>query len=148
MKLDIVFQSTKKGIDINDLEKITQIVEDKFNLESPSVSLVFNTKAQIQKLNKAWRQKDKPTDVLSFSALEGGEFPAADGRFLGEIFICLDIAESQAKEYKNTFQQEVNKLFIHGMVHLLGYDHEDDDEYLEMQQIEDEIAEAFYHKSF
>ncbi|HMD69527.1 MAG TPA: rRNA maturation RNase YbeY [Chitinivibrionales bacterium] len=70
----------------------------------------------IQKLNAMFRHKDRPTDVMSFN------YDETD--LLGEIYISLQRARAQAKEYRVTYANEVQRLFVHGMFHLLGYDHE------------------------
>ncbi len=86
-----------------------------------SISLVGDR--AIRRLNRTWRQKDKPTDVLSFPA---GELPKGTPgpRQLGDVVISLDTAKRQAKEYSRTFDQEVARYLAHGVLHLLGHDHE------------------------
>ena len=84
-----------------------------------SVALVGN--AEIRKLNAQFRRKDYPTDVLSFPA-EGGITGGA--RLLGDVVISVGKAKQQAREQRRTLDQEMVTLLIHGIVHLLGYDHE------------------------
>ncbi|MDP4001446.1 MAG: rRNA maturation RNase YbeY [bacterium] len=76
-----------------------------------------------QELNKQYRQKDKPTDVLSFPLNEHGleEYGILP---LGDIFICLEVAQQQANEMNIPPNQELARLAVHGLLHLLGYDHE------------------------
>ena len=76
-----------------------------------------------QELNKKYRQKDKPTDVLSFPLDEHGleEYGILP---LGDIFICLEVAQKQADEMDIPLNQELARLSVHGLLHLLGYDHE------------------------
>ena len=88
--------------------------------KSRSVSLAFISPAQMRKWNRLYRGQDKVTDVLSFVAGREGEFDDS----LGEILICPQRASRQAKEYGWTLSQEVARLLIHGLAHLLGYDHE------------------------
>ena len=89
------------------------------------LSVVFTDDKEIKRLNKIFRQKNKPTDVLSFSQLEGGDEIDVTGTSLGDIVISLDTAIKQAVKYKVTQEQEVLRLLIHGLLHLLGYDHVD-----------------------
>ena len=89
--------------------------------KSLSLSLVSDT--EIQELNSKWRGKDQPTDVLSFSAQEGFEMPGTE-ELLGDIVISVDTAKSQAKQYGHSLTEELLVLFVHGLCHLLGYDHE------------------------
>lgn len=89
-----------------------------------SISLVNNI--EIQKINQQYRNKNKPTDVLSFSQLEGEEIPRLkeEPLILGDIFISYEFAKKQSKELNHTFYEELLRLIIHGLYHLLGYDHE------------------------
>jgi probable rRNA maturation factor len=74
--------------------------------------------AEIQRLNRDFRGKDEPTDVLSF--------PASEGRRLGDIAISLARARAQARQFGHTTEQEVRVLMLHGVLHLMGMDHESD----------------------
>ena len=95
------------------------------NRRIENISLAFVDEVEIKKLNKKFRKKNKPTDVLSFSA-QGG--PASGGEseknYLGEIVICPTVVKENAEKDKITFKKELIKVFIHGILHLLGYDHE------------------------
>ena len=87
---------------------------------SRTLSLAFITPASIRKWNRLYRGKDKVTDVLSFAG--GGAGESDDS--LGEILICPQRASRQAREYGWSFDFELARLLIHGLAHLLGYDHE------------------------
>lgn len=77
----------------------------------------------IHELNRRYRRKDKPTDVLAFAMREGTRAPG-DEAVLGDVVISLDTAARQARRRRRTLQAEVQTLLIHGVLHLLGYDHE------------------------
>ena len=94
---------------------------DLFSEEVREVSVLFVDDPRIGELNLEYRGKEKPTDVLSFSQLEGAG-PSSD--FLGDIVISLDRALAQAKERKLTLSEELSRLVIHGLLHLSGFDHE------------------------
>ena len=86
-------------------------------------SVIFVGTPAMRRLNCEWRKKDRSTDVLSFAY--GDEF--VDGLpFLGEIVIAPEIAARQAAEYGTSPEREIRKLIVHGMLHLMGYDHETD----------------------
>lgn len=87
------------------------------------VELLLTTNVEIQKLNKSYRGMDKATDVLSFSDrdIEGAR---GENTCLGQIIISVERAESQARELDQTLVEELKFLFTHGLLHLLGYDHE------------------------
>jgi probable rRNA maturation factor len=75
----------------------------------------------IHELNRAYRGKNRPTDVLSFSRLEGVPTPLAD---IGDVILCWEVAKRQTKEFYTTRPGEVRRLVVHGVLHLFGYDHE------------------------
>lgn len=87
------------------------------------VSVLLSDDAEIHELNREYRGKDKPTDVLSFSQIEGEPFPGQTA--LGDIVISLETAERQAEKFGNNFPQELLRLLVHGVHHLLGFEHED-----------------------
>ncbi len=107
---------TDLNIDITELETI------KSDLTSKDIELILTSNAEIQVLNKEHRNIDKATDVLSFPL----EFDMPNMP-LGSIVISKDFVEQKAKEYKHSVKDELKLLFIHGLLHLLGFDHEIDD---------------------
>ena len=109
------------------------------------VSVVLADDRYIQELNFQYRNKNQPTDVLSF-ALNEGETPAiiADSDMspdllLGDIIISLETAARQADDYNHSLEREVAFLTVHGMLHLLGYDHETETEREEMRSEEEHV---------
>ena len=101
------------------------------------ISAYFTTNETIQELNHTYRNKNMATDVLSFSQIEGEEFEF-NNSFLGDIVIAVPYAESQAKKLGHNLENEVYYLILHGILHLLGYDH-DENEDGQMNAIEKEI---------
>ena len=108
----------------------------------------------IHSINKDYRQKDKPTDVISFRMLENGlqnkinkktypfDYDRSEKKvFIGELFICYDIAVSQSKEYGHSIEREVCFLAVHGLLHLLGLDHEREFEKAIMFDLQDKTME-------
>ena len=94
------------------------------------VSLLLTDDAEIQVLNRDWRGKDKPTDVLSFPSSE------IDRPFLGDIAIALETMRKDAAMKDIELAQHLSHLLIHGFLHLLGHDHKDDTEAAEMETLE------------
>jgi probable rRNA maturation factor len=94
-------------------------------------------------LNASYRGKDYPTDVLSFEA--GGDMPTAGNlpRLLGDVVICPSVAEQQAVEFEQTLSEELSLLLVHGILHLLGYDHERDEDAELMEARERLILTSF-----
>jgi probable rRNA maturation factor len=105
------------------------------------LSLVLTDDASIRAINAQWRNKDKATNVLSFPAFEvaPGDAP---GPMLGDIIIAHETVEREAQEEHKTFDQHLHHMIVHGLLHLLGYDHEEDDEAEEMEALEREILHA------
>ena len=101
------------------------------NLTQKDIELVVTSNEQIQKINKEYRDIDKPTDVLSFPY---EEMPMAP---LGSIVISIDYVQNKAKELGHSEDDEFALLFIHGVLHLLGYDHECDNG--EMRAMEENL---------
>lgn len=87
-----------------------------------SVAIVDNN--TIKKINKKYRNKNKPTDVLSFEEKDLEKFPGSAKNFLGEIIISFQKVVEESKEDKETIEETFKKLLTHGILHLLGYDHE------------------------
>jgi len=100
-------------------------------LTSKDVELILTDDSEIRKLNARFRNKDKATDVLSFPLEQMPGMP------LGSIVISIDTAKKGAKEYGHGVEDEIKLLFLHGLLHLLGYDHETDNG--EMRKKEEEI---------
>lgn len=105
------------------------------------LSLVLTDDVSIREINAQWRNKDKPTNVLSFPAFEvaAGDAP---GPMLGDIIIARETVEREAVDEQKTFDQHLHHMIVHGLLHLLGYDHEDEEEAEEMEGLEREILHA------
>jgi len=116
------------------LRRVVVRALDRMGESTADVSLVLTGRDRIRELNRVYRDVDRPTDVLSFP--DGDELP--DGRrLLGEIVISLDEARAQAVEMEHPLLRELEELALHGVLHLLGYDHETDDG--EMNRLELEL---------
>ncbi len=94
------------------------------NLKDKGLSLLFSTSDSIRKLNMEYRGIDKATDVLSFSQLEGDFVINED--FLGDIVVSIDKAKEQSEDNRITLEEEVFFLVLHGILHLIGYDHDEE----------------------
>ncbi|WP_027338657.1 rRNA maturation RNase YbeY [Halonatronum saccharophilum] len=116
---------------IKTIEDIVAKVLDMEEVGEKEVSIALVDDAYIQGLNHRYRGKDRATDVLSF--------PQDDNFLLGDIIISLETAQRQAEEYNHSFFREIGFLTVHGMLHLLGYDHYEEDERKIMRKKEEEI---------
>jgi len=123
------YNQTNFDFNIDSLKEIYEYLTNK------DIELILTTDEEIQKLNKQFRNKDKPTDVLSFPLEDAPNTP------LGSIVISIDTAKKQAQKHSHSVEEEIKLLFIHGLLHLLGYDHEIDNG--EMREKEKEIIKKF-----
>lgn len=135
--------------DYNDLialcvDIFSQNIDRKFQNTTVSVAIVSEN--TIQSLNAQYRNKDKVTDVLSFNLMSdysGGDMT------LGEVLICYNKALLQAQELGHSIEYEIATLCLHGLCHLIGYDHQTDEDYAEMKAKENELLKLIkQHYSF
>ena len=97
------------------------------------ISLAFVDDEEIRKINKEYRGKDKATDVLSFGLTDRDGFVMpGDRKVNGEILISIEAAKQQALKYKVTLEEELLRLYVHGLLHITGFDHEKENEREEM----------------
>lgn len=122
MPLFIRNESRRFKIDSRNLKKQLNIALHHLSLEEKELSVLLVNDRKIKSLNQSFRDKNKPTDVLSFPQFEDAE--GFDSILLGDVVVSLETAERQAKEHGLTFEEEVVLLITHGLLHLLGYDHE------------------------
>lgn len=130
----------------------------KFNQRKVQVAISFVSSDEIQKLNKENRGIDKPTDVLSFPTLnlvplqkinmKDPEIrcdidPETKHLMLGDIVICEDVARKNAEEYGHSFEREICYLVVHGFLHLLGYDHMEEDDKIVMRALEEAVLKKY-----
>lgn len=109
--------------------------------DAVEISLSFVSKDEIHRLNRIYRNVDRHTDVLSFPMVEDlSEIEEDDEEILlGDVVICCEQAREQAKEYGHSEERELTYLFVHSVLHLLGYDHMEDEDKKEMRAREEEV---------
>ena len=119
-----------------------------------SIELLFVSDTEIKQLNKDTRGVDKVTDVLSYPTLDGicgkplykKDFPYdldEENRLLiGSVVVCRERARAQAEEYGHSYKRELHYLFVHGIMHCLGYDHMEDQDKILMRQAEEKVLSA------
>lgn len=134
LSIDIRCPETLPELDYEYLAKLT--LEKSKQVTDKEISLSFCTAAEIQALNNRYRAIDSVTDVLSFPAMP--DLPT-----LGDIVICVSRAQEQADELGHSLKRELAFLFVHGLLHLLGYDHEvSEDEERIMFDLQDQVLVA------
>ena len=156
MKTEIFFENTQDKLDVNDeLQELVQKVAEKAleneNFDKKSeISVLFVDNEQIREINNDFRQIDSATDVLSFPmlAFDGSKVIESVGDsylgtiVLGDIVISLERAKAQSEEYGHSYDREIGFLVCHSVLHLLGYDHEEESEREVMREKEEAILES------
>lgn len=139
-------------LDIEENEEYLNIVnkvlnkcfESELKNKKLTVNITLTNPQVIQKLNKQYRNIDKPTDVLSFPMFEKEELVNLDNEnyyILGDIVISIEKVKEQAIEYEHSFERELSYMVVHGFCHLLGYDHIEEEDKKIMRKKEEEILE-------
>jgi len=126
-----------KDLDIENIERrIGSLIEKNLNIiEDKQVSIVFTNDDLVHKLNKQYRNKDKSTNILSFAFNDDG----TDGFMLGELFLAYDVIANEAEEQGKEFINHLTHILLHGFLHLLGFDHIENEEAEEMESLEKDI---------
>ncbi|HBY57977.1 MAG TPA: rRNA maturation RNase YbeY [Candidatus Atribacteria bacterium] len=146
--MEILIKNQQKIIKINQ-KKIREIIRKILQQlkvdEQVEVSILFTTDKFIRYLNKKYRDIDEPTDVLSFSLQEEiMKYPEVQGnRLLGDVIISTETAQRQADTLNHSVEKEVILLLIHGLLHLIGYDHIEEEDSKIMHQKEMELLSNF-----
>jgi probable rRNA maturation factor len=121
MPVEIARRDAGKRYPNRQYKRIASAILELLGKDKAELSLALVGNAEMQRLNAKYRRKNYPTDVLSFPA--GKNLPI-ETRLLGDVIISVEKAAEQAKERRRTLDEEMVTLLIHGVVHLLGYDHE------------------------
>ena len=139
-KIDLIIDSEGAGdLDFSSLQDLHKIIQEAVD---PSckinwvVSLKFVDINEMQLINKTYRNIDRPTNVLSFPNDLSG---SVQGSFLGDIAVCPELIFKESQEQEKSAQDHLSHLYVHGVLHLLGYDHEEDDSADDMENLEKNI---------
>ena len=140
---EIINETNENIKEIENTNDFLNFVIKKENLENCLFNVIIVDNDYIHKLNKEYRGIDRPTDVISFALEDEVDNVKLDFRVLGDIYISLDKTYEQAKLYNHSFLRELSFLTIHGLLHLLGYDHmvKEDEEIMFKKQ--DELLNEF-----
>ena len=138
---ELVNQTEEDISEVNTINVVLNKALEIEGLDNVNFNVIIVNNDYIHELNKNYRGIDRETDVISF-ALEDDKTFNPEGRVLGDIYISLDKAKSQAEEYGHSLKRELCFLAVHGMLHLLGYDHMKKDEEEIMFNLQDEILES------
>lgn len=151
MQINVLIEHGKDLVEALDIEGLASFVLTEMKCpQSTDVSISFVTNERIHELNRDYRNMDKPTDVLSF---ECDNIPFEDEDIndvveyeLGDVIIATDVTLAQTEEFGTTFEEEVSLLVVHGLLHLCGYDHIEDEEAEIMEALEQKLLSAWNEK--
>lgn len=142
--MEVYIENTQNKIPVNrnlvtKLNETMNKAAEIHGLSNQEMSIIFVDNIQIQKINRDYRDKDQVTDVISFALNDDDTAFAWEKNNLGDIYISLERAKEQSIDYGHSFDREVCYLAVHGLLHLLGYDHINKDDKEKMREKEEEI---------
>jgi probable rRNA maturation factor len=140
---DYIINTTDEKIDTKELDSVIKFACKHLNIENPLLNIVIVDNKRIQEINRDYRNKDAVTDVISFAFEEAKDLEYEDVRFLGEIYISYERCKEQAKDYGHSVRREFCYLAVHGLLHLLGYDHMNEEDKKVMRALEEEILNEY-----
>jgi len=140
---DYIFNTTNEEIDTTELEKVLEFACKHMKVDNPLLNVVIVDNKKIQEINKEYRGKDAVTDVISFAFEEVNDVEYDNVRFLGEIYISYERCKEQAKDFGHSVKREFCYLAVHGLLHLLGYDHMVEEDKKVMRALEEEILNEY-----
>ncbi|MBQ0139939.1 MAG: rRNA maturation RNase YbeY [Kurthia sp.] len=152
MLLNIDFLDETGKVKESDMQLVETLLQHAATVEQieegTELSITFVTNEAIHAINKEYRHKDAPTDVISFALEELGEGETAiiaEGmpRILGDVIISIDRTREQAADFGHSFERELGFLAVHGFLHVLGYDHMEPEDEKIMFGKQDEILESY-----
>ena len=148
MQINVLIDHGQDLVQSLDIEGLALFVLQEMNCpESTDVTISFVSNERIHELNKEYRGMDKPTDVLSFECdnvpFDDEDVDDVEEYELGDVIIATDVALAQTEEFGTTFEEEVSLLTVHGLLHLCGYDHIEDEEAEIMEALEQSLITAW-----
>ena len=138
-KIEIFNETEKKILELVDVRKVIDIAIKNQKLDNLEFNIIIVDNDYIHELNKNYRNIDRPTDVITFALEDYEDGIKLEHRMLGDIYISIDKAISQAEEYGHDLRREICFLAVHGFLHLLGYDHMEKEEEEIMFSLQEEI---------
>ena len=137
-----IFNETKEKIDI-DLNSLLEFAIDKLGIDDVEFNVILVDNNKIREINREYRKKDTETDVISFALEDYDKVIYNDIRVLGDIYISLEKAKEQSIEYGHSYIREIAFLSVHGLLHLLGYDHMNKEEEKKMMKKQEDILNEY-----
>ena len=141
--IEIINDTDKNILELDFLNNYIKYVVNKLDINDAIFNIIFVSDEKIHEINKTYRGVDRVTDVISFALEDGEDIKNNPIRVLGDIYIAIDVAYLQAEEYGHSKIREVCFLATHGLLHLLGYDHMNEDDEKIMFDKQREILDGY-----
>ena len=138
-----IFNNTDNDINTNELSDYIKYVVKRLDIENAIFNIIFIDNKEIRDINREYRNVDRETDVISFALEDNMDVVYDDFRLLGDIYISYEKAIEQAKTYNHSVKREVFFLATHGILHLLGYDHMEEDDEKVMFGLQNELLDGY-----
>ncbi len=139
-----IINKVDENIDeVNELNGLLNYGLKYLKLNNVVFNIIIVDNETIHSINKEYRGVDRPTDVISFALEDDKSFVQIELRILGDIYISIDKAREQAKNYGHSLKREISFLTIHGLLHLLGYDHMEEKDEKEMFELQELILDGY-----
>ncbi len=140
---DVINNYGKEIPNYEEIENYVKYLVKELKLDNCMFNIIFITNEEIHKINKEYRKVDRPTDVISFALEDNKDIEYKDFRLLGDIYISVDKAIEQARDYNHSLKRELCFLSTHGILHLLGYDHQTKEDEEKMFTKQKELLEKY-----
>ena len=140
---EIIKDIDRDIVELDILNNYVKYLVKKLKLEKCEFNIIITDNKRIHEINRDYRNVDRETDVISFAMEDNMDIEYKDFRLLGDIYISIDKCYSQALEYGHSNDREICFLATHGILHLLGYDHMDEVDEIEMFKLQDDLLEGF-----
>lgn len=139
-----IYNETEEQIEeLNGLKDLLDYALNYMKIDNAEFNVIIIDNEKIHEINREYRGVDRPTDVITFALEDHKDIEFEDIRLLGDVYISIEKARSQAEEYGHSLKREISFLTIHGLLHLLGYDHMEETEEKEMFKLQNEILDSY-----
>ena len=139
-----IFNETDEEIkELDGLKGLLDYALSYLKLNNVEFNIIIIDNPRIHEMNKEYRGVDRETDVITFALEDHKDIEFEDLRLVGDVYISIDKARSQAKDYGHSLKREISFLAIHGLLHLLGYDHMNPEDEKVMFGLQDEILDSY-----
>lgn len=139
-----IYNETEEKIkELSGLKDLLNYALNYLKVNNAEFNVIIIDNERIHEMNREYRGVDRETDVITFALEDHTDIEFEDLRLLGDVYISIEKARSQAIEYGHSLKRELSFLTIHGLLHLLGYDHMDEDSEKEMFKLQDDILDSY-----